>query len=240
MRGSRRRSTTTVVDIIVERPECHRFVVTRFWTRYPGTAPAPAVIDDLATAFGRRLVVHDLLLALFTHPAFYADDVLTGLVAQPIETVVNAVRGFGTDTFDATSKPLDDEDDEPRRGELPWWLPLELLFEMDQFLAHPPNVGGWPHNEAWLDATRSIGRLNAGIHFARTIVEADTPVVRAIARVANRDPRRAVAPPMAAFGHVDWSADTDAAIVAALVVRRVPPGGPWHSRSDSSPMRLTS
>ena len=205
-----------VVDLIVQRPECHRFLATRLWTRYAGTVPAPGVIDELAAAFARRRVVRDLVVAMFTHPAFYAADVQLGLVAQPFETVVNAVRGFGVDLFDASTQPLTDDEDLVDVGAFPWWIPLEMFEEMGQLVAHPPNVGGWPHNDAWIDATRSIGRLNAGILFAEAVLEADTPVVREIEAAADRDPRTAAALLMAAFGHVEHSTDTEAAIVAAL------------------------
>ena len=209
-----------VVDIIVQRPECHRFVARRLWTRYAGTVPSERVLDDLAGALAQRLIVRDLLVAMFTHPAFYADDVQGGLVAQPVESVANAVRGFGVDLIDVTTTALDEEDDEDEasfeNGTFPRSTPLEMLDEMGQVLGHPPNVGGWPHNEPWIDATRSIGRLNAAIRFAQDVVETDTDVVRAIRSAADRDPRAAVAPLMAAFGHVEWSAETEQAIVTAL------------------------
>ena len=225
-----------VVDIIVQRPECHRFVARRFWTRYAGTVPTASVLDDLATAFSQRLIVRDLVVAMLTHPAFYTDEVRRGLVAQPVESVANAVRGFGIDLIDVTTTPLDDEfdddevdDDEVDDDEVDdeedqpvdtsgfaWWTPIEMLDEMGQVLGHPPNVGGWPHNEPWIDATRSIGRLNAAIRFAHEIVEADTDTVREIRSAADTDPRRAVAPLMAAFGHVEWSTETEDAIVTAL------------------------
>ncbi|MEO0492146.1 MAG: DUF1800 domain-containing protein [Actinomycetota bacterium] len=203
-----------VIDLIVRRPECHRFIAGRLWYRYAGTTPSAAVLDELAAAFAERLVIKDLVIAMFTHPAFYADEVIDGLVAQPVETTINALRGFGVDPFDVTRFELTDDDEIVELGAFPWWVSLEMLEDMGQYLAHPPNVGGWPHNEAWLDTTRSIGRLNAGIRFGREIVEADVDLVRAIE--AEADPRRAAARILQAFGQVEWSAETEAAIVAAL------------------------
>ncbi|MEM1331945.1 MAG: DUF1800 domain-containing protein [Actinomycetota bacterium] len=220
-----------VVDLIVERAACHRFVAGRFWTRYAGTEPPTDVLDDLAAALGRRLIVHDLVTAMFTHPAFYADEVQSGLIAQPVETVANALRGFGARTFDVTAADLvedddaddhhdDDEDHDADDGgdaaTFPWIVPLEMLDDMGQVLAHPPNVGGWPHNEPWIDATRSIGRLNAAIRFADEIVEADTAVVREIVDAAGRGGSDVTRSIMAAFGHVEWSPETEAAIRAAI------------------------
>ncbi|MEM8708222.1 MAG: DUF1800 domain-containing protein [Actinomycetota bacterium] len=205
-----------VIDIIVRRPECHRFVAGRLWHRYAGTTPSEAVLTDLASAFAERLVVRDLLVAMFTHPAFYTDDVMHGLVAQPMETTINALRGFGVDPFDVTRYEMTDDEEVSPTGPVPYGVPLEILEEMGQYMAHPPNVGGWPHNEAWLDATRSIGRLNAGIRFAEAMLEADLPLVQAIEDDARTDPRAAAARLLGAFGHVEWSAETEAAIVTAL------------------------
>ena len=71
-----------IVAIVVERPECRRFVAGRLWHRYAGTTPRPEVVEDLAAAFASGLEIRELLTALLTHPAFYGDDVRTGLVAQ--------------------------------------------------------------------------------------------------------------------------------------------------------------
>ncbi len=225
-----------VVDMIVQRPECHRFVAGRLWTRYAGTVPSEQVLDDLAGALAQRLIVRDLVVAMFTHPAFYADEVQRGLVAQPVESVATAVRGFGLDLVDVTTTPLD-EDDEPTAGTFPWWTPLEMLDEMGQVLGHPPNVGGWPHNEPWIDATRSIGRLNAAIRFAQDVVETDGEVVRAIRSAVDRDPRAAVAPLMAAFGHREWSTETEDAIVTALTTSA---DGDHHPLTSAITIAFTS
>ncbi|NQY57311.1 MAG: DUF1800 domain-containing protein [Ilumatobacteraceae bacterium] len=206
-----------VVDLIVARPECHRFVATRLWTRYAGTTPPNDVLEFLSAAFATRLSIKDLLVAMFTHPAFYADDVRNGLVAQPVESVVAALRGLGIEIIDVSTTPIpDDEDLDAPAGAVPWFVPIAMLEEMGQFVGHPPNVGGWPHNEPWLDATRSAGRLNAAIVLAEWIDAIDSAPVRAIRAAADRDPRAAVGEMFAALGIAEWSDETAVAIVTAL------------------------
>ena len=224
-----------VVDLIVDRPECHRFIASRLWARYAGTSPPEPVLDDLARALAGDLLVKDLVTALFTHPAFYADDVIEGLVAQPVETTANALRGFQADVLDVRTTSIaeaeadedgnEDEDEEGHNG-FPFWVPLEMLEEMGQYVGHPPNVGGWPHNGPWLDATRATGRLNAGIHFARAIVDEGGPVVREIAQEAERSPRAAATAIFASFGLTDWTDDSEAAVVAALTTPTDDEAGP--------------
>ena len=91
-----------------------------------------------------------------------------------------------------------------------------MVEEMDPSVGHPPNVGGWPHNEPWLDATRSAGRLNAAIVLAEWIDAIDSAPVRAIRAAADRDPRAAVGEMFAALGIAEWSDETAVAIVTAL------------------------
>ncbi|MEM9513393.1 MAG: DUF1800 domain-containing protein [Actinomycetota bacterium] len=222
-----------VVDLIVARPECHRFIASRMWMRYAGTSPPPEVLDFLAAAFASRLRIADLLAAMFTHPAFYADDVRAGLVSQPIETAVALVRGLGLDLVDVRTTAVGDDGDEDdavdeegdagggdsdRGARLPWFVLIAMLEDMGQFIGHPPNVGGWPHNEPWLDATRSAGRLNAAITFAESIEidEVQSAPLQRIRDAAGRSPNNAAAVIFAALGVVEWSADTESAIVAAL------------------------
>lgn len=88
-----------IVGIVVERPECHRFVAGRLWFRYAGTEPPAGVLDELAGALGSRLRIDDLLRALLTHPRFYADEVRSGLVSQPVEILCRTVRGFEIPTL---------------------------------------------------------------------------------------------------------------------------------------------
>lgn len=89
-----------IVGIVVERPECHRFVAGRFWLRYAGTEPPDGVLDELARGLSSRLRIDDLLRALLTHPRFYAADVRSGLVSQPVEVLCRTLRGFEIPTVD--------------------------------------------------------------------------------------------------------------------------------------------
>ncbi|MEM9891357.1 MAG: DUF1800 domain-containing protein [Actinomycetota bacterium] len=205
-----------VVDLIVGLPACHRFIASRFWTRYAGTIPAPEVIDDLAGALATDLRIQDLVLALFTHPAFYRDEVIDGLVAQPMETTINAIRGFQVELLDVRATTTAEAEENEMPFAFPFWVALEMLEDMGQYLGHPPNVGGWPHNEPWLDATRATGRLNAGIRFAQAVVEGENPVVTDIAAAVARGPRAGAAAILTAFGLTEWTTTTDDAVIAAL------------------------
>ena len=215
-----------VVDLIVSMPACHRFIAGRFWTRYAGTDPTPAVLDDLAAALAENLLIKDLVVALFTHPAFYSPEVVDGLVAQPVETTANAIRGFAADLIDVRTVSWFEAEDREEDYRFPFWVPLEMLEEMGQQVAHAPNVGGWPHNEPWIDATRATGRLNAGIRFAQAIVESDSPTVVEIRAAAERGPRPAATAIFNAFGLTRWTPASEDAVVTALTTPTDGEAGP--------------
>jgi uncharacterized protein (DUF1800 family) len=193
-----------VIHEIVARPECHRFVATRFWLRYAGTEPSEATVDDLASSFSGELLISDLLRTMLTHEAFYGDDVKAGLVTQPVELLVRTVRNFELPVADPSTASLEDvlEGADRRGGAILRWAEL-----MGQVPGLPPNVGGWPHNDAWLTSDRAAGRLLVGAEVGRLIATADTDL-SANLRALSRLPEELAATILAQFGLVSWSAET--------------------------------
>jgi uncharacterized protein (DUF1800 family) len=202
-----------IVGTVVHRVECHRFVAGRFWFRYAGTEPPRDVLDELAGALASRLRIDDLLRALLTHPRFYADEVRSGLVSQPVEVLLRTVRGFGIPTVDIEGRTLDEVEaslgDEHVSLQIPGWFD-----GMGQWPGFPPNVGGWPHNRAWLGSNRAAGRLLVGDEIGRHLAEADTPVGDELRR-ATADGDELAAVLFRRFGVVEWSEETAAAIATA-------------------------
>ena len=202
-----------IVGIVVERPECHRFVAGRFWLRYAGTEPPRGVLDELARALGSRLRIDDLLRALLAHPRFYADEVRSGLVSQPVEVLCRTVRGFEIPTVDIEGRTL--EEVEASLGDEHVSLQLLDWFGgMGQMPGYPPNVGGWPHNRAWLGSNRAAERLLVGQDIGRSLAEADTPVGDELRR-ATTDGDALAAVLFRRFGVVEWSNETASAVATA-------------------------
>jgi uncharacterized protein (DUF1800 family) len=202
-----------IVGIVVERPECHRFVAGRFWLRYAGTEPPGGVLDELARALGARLRIDDLLRAVLTHPRFYADEVRTGLVSQPVEVLCRTVRGFEIPTVDIEGRTLDDVEASLGDEHVSLQL-LDWFWGMGQVPGYPPDVGGWPHNRAWLGSNRAAERLLVGHDIGWYLAEADTPVGEELRRAAS-DGDALVTALFRRFGVVEWSDVTAAAVATA-------------------------
>lgn len=93
------------ISTILAKPESARFVVAKVWSHlaYPVATTDP-VVAQLAEAYAPSLNIADLLRAVFIHPAFRSRKARTGLVKQPIEYVVGALRSLN---LDASGERLD-------------------------------------------------------------------------------------------------------------------------------------
>ena len=105
---------------------------------------------------------------------------------------------------------------------------------MSQEVGWPPNVSGWPHNEAWLDSNRAAGRLIASIEIAWGLINAEHPVADRLFDIYD-DPSATTVELMTRFGVVEWSDETEAAIAAAYL-----PDNPYQTVISSFAVAFTS
>ncbi|WP_052441034.1 DUF1800 domain-containing protein [Streptacidiphilus anmyonensis] len=150
--------SVALVDLLVDQPASHAWVVTRMWNRYAAPGPVPAdVMSRLQTAYGSGRDLTALLRALLLDPVFRGPAVVGALAKQPVEYVVGALRALGVTPDDADRTML-----------------LAALRRLGQVPFEPPNVGGWPSGDAWLTAAAVQARLD----FARwAVTKADLGVV---------------------------------------------------------------
>ena len=139
-----------VIEIATNTHASHRWVVSRLWSwlAFP-VGPHHPVVADLAPAYSENLRVGDLIKAMLLHPQFVSAEAQSGLVKQPVEYVVGALRAFHLGPADF----------------VPGYL-MQLLTAFGQQLFNPPNVGGWGSNQYWLSTASSLEQLR----FANTLV----------------------------------------------------------------------
>lgn len=133
-----------VIDLVTHTPASARYVPAAFFSHlaYP-VAPSDPVVDDLAAVYGSDLDMTSLLEAIFEHPAFVSPAARSGLVKQPTEYVVGALRALGI------------------TGEQVAGHGTRLqgtLAALGQVLFDPPSVGGWPQNQYWLSTAAALAR----------------------------------------------------------------------------------
>jgi uncharacterized protein (DUF1800 family) len=133
-----------VIDLVTQSAASSRFVPSRLWSAlaYP-VRPSDPVVDDLAPGYAADRNVANLLQAIFTHPRFVQSASLHGLVKQPTEYVVGALRALGVPPAAIVARPT---------------ALVRTFQSLGQVLFDPPSVGGWPQNAYWLSTAAALAR----------------------------------------------------------------------------------
>jgi uncharacterized protein (DUF1800 family) len=173
-----------IIDLITGSDASARFVAARLWSHfaYPISA-TDAVIDTIVAA--RPANIGDLMRAIANHPTFVSEATYTGLVKQPVEWLVGALRALGVAY-------------QPKHA--------ALLVPLGQVPFNPPNVAGWPQNVYWISTATALARLAAA---AQLTASAD---LRAISSVPAAQRPAACA---RLLGVDAWSAETTQALHTA-------------------------
>ncbi|KGA15792.1 hypothetical protein GM50_16295 [freshwater metagenome] len=175
-----------VIAHLVSQESCQRFIPERIWYRFiSSTNPLP---DDHPTiaAFASR-DIKSLVTSLVNDPALSDPD--NSVVRSPVEWFVGVCRALNLTP-----------------SQLPSFTKLYgYLEKLSQVPFQPPNVGGWPTDQAWLSSASAQFRLA----FATWL-----------ASLANLSELAAVAPNNRVeylldwLGIMEWSARTDSALRA--------------------------
>ena len=206
-----------VVSAIVATRESSEFIARRLWLRYAGNEPDDVVIAQIADQIAGNGTIKAGLRTLLTHDAFYSDEVRHSLVAQPVEILIRVARNFDhpITRVDVNSLNINDNgeilDDIWGAESINWWATL-----MGQPPTAPPNVAGWPHNDAWLDANRSAARVRAARDLGWSIFGDGQPRSDvADWMLGIEDPRQLADAILRQLGLVEWSDETFEAVVTA-------------------------
>lgn len=139
----------TVIDTILAKPAAAMFIAGKMATHFISARPDPGTVRSIADQF--RASGYDLktlVRATLMSPEFRADSSYRALVKSPVEMMVDAGRTLGVDPAAAAK------------------LMVQAAQGMGQSLFDPPDVGGWPNNEAWISSSTVIARIN----FASSLV----------------------------------------------------------------------
>jgi hypothetical protein len=132
-----------IITIVTNEPASHRWIVSRLWSwlAYPVT-PDDAIVQQFVHGYAKDLDLTHLLEAMLNNPAFVSAKAMEGLVKQPIEMLVGALRGLGLTTAAFSS------------GSLSW-----MLGNIGQVPFTPPSVGGWGSNAYWQSTGAAAGYI---------------------------------------------------------------------------------
>jgi uncharacterized protein (DUF1800 family) len=133
--------TQGVVDRILAQPATAGFISTKIAQHFVASQPDAGYVKGLADAFRRsNYDMKTLMRAVFMSPEFSSAQSYRTLVKSPADFMVHAARALGATNL---SK-----------------LIAASGSGMGQSLFDPPDVGGWPNNEAWISSSTVVERVN--------------------------------------------------------------------------------
>jgi uncharacterized protein (DUF1800 family) len=123
------------------------FLATRLWRFFAYQDPSIADIQPLVDAYHNHdHSVEAMMRAMLTSSAFYSSKAYRARIKSPIEFVVGAFRNLGLSGFEKNRNVLG------------------ALEVMGQAPYDPPNVAGWPGDQAsgnWINTGAWMTRVNA-------------------------------------------------------------------------------
>jgi uncharacterized protein (DUF1800 family) len=130
-----------VIDSILASDATATFLVTKIVHHFVSPAPQPRYIARLADEFRTsKYDVKNLMRSVFLSPEFISAQAYRSLIKSPIEYMVSTLKSLRA----------------PQHSD----LVLDADEQMGQVLFDPPDVGGWPNNEAWISSSTAMSRLN--------------------------------------------------------------------------------
>ena len=126
-------------DYLVSRDDCAAYITSRLWFRFISSL-LPNSDQNIISAFAGRDILK-AVTALASHPAM--SDPVNSQVKSPIDWFVSVCRAL--QIVPSQVKVY---------GQI-----ANYLDKLGQVPFIPPNVGGWPYDEAWLNVSSAQYRL---------------------------------------------------------------------------------
>jgi uncharacterized protein (DUF1800 family) len=136
--------TQGVINGILAHPNAAPFVVTKVVHHFVSPAPEARYVQRLSDEF--RTSNYDLktlMRSVFLSPEFIDGASYRSLVKSPVEYMVSALRALQA----------------PQLAQ----VVVDSGQNMGQMLFDPPDVGGWPNNDAWISSNTVIARVNFAV-----------------------------------------------------------------------------
>ena len=133
--------TQGVIDRILAQPATALFIATKVAEHFVAAQPDAGYVKSLADAFRRsNYDMKTLMRAVFMSPEFSSAQSYRTLVKGPADFMLHAARALGATNL---SK-----------------LIANAGSGMGQSLFDPPDVSGWPNNDAWISSSTVVERVN--------------------------------------------------------------------------------
>lgn len=174
----------SVGKFLVSQSNSQRFIAERVWFRYMSSQFPLPKNSEIERAFEGR-EIRELLLALASSDAMR--DTRNEIVKSPVEWFVAVCRALSITPSKLTKNSA----------------LLNYLSKLAQVPFDPPNVGGWPTDDAWLSSASAQFRAS----FASWLIKQGD-----ISPIANLAPAERIQKTADLLGVVEWSSRTKSAL----------------------------
>jgi len=131
-----------VIDMILEKPACAKYIARKVWTFFAYEDPAPALVEQLAGTFrDHRYEIRPLMEEILRSAEFYSAASIRSQIKSPIQWYVQTARELDMDLPPARTA-------------------MNTLRSLGQMPFLPPNVKGWDGGKTWINASTLLMRYN--------------------------------------------------------------------------------
>lgn len=138
----------SLVEYLAKRSDCQRFIPERLWFRFISSSVSLPSRSPIEESFANREVL-PAMRSLISSSAF--SDPVNSQVKSPVDWFISALRAL---------------DLQPSKLPNPNYA-INTLRSLGQVPYQPPNVGGWPADEAWLSAAASQTRIQTAQYLTK-------------------------------------------------------------------------
>ena len=130
-----------VIDRILAQPAAAAFIARKVVQHFVSAQVDGSYVTRLADRFrSSRYDMRTLMREVLTSPEFVADQSYRTLVKSPIEFMVHTLKALRAPALSR--------------------LVVQSAPALGQVLFDPPDVGGWPNNDAWISSNSVVARVN--------------------------------------------------------------------------------
>ena len=131
-----------VIDMILEKPACAKYIAKKIWTFFAYEDPAPELVEQLAGTFrDHHYEIRPLMEEILRSQEFYSAKSIRSQIKSPVQWYVQTARELDVDL-------------PPAR------FAMNTLRSLGQMPFLPPNVKGWDGGKAWINASTLLMRYN--------------------------------------------------------------------------------
>ena len=131
-----------IIDRILAKPACARYIVTKLWRFYAYEDPSPALVDALAASFqAHGYEIKPLMREIFGSAEFYSQKSVRTQIKSPVQWMVQTAKILESDVPSGV-------------------IAINALRQLGQVPFIPPNVKGWDGGQSWITTSTLLLRYN--------------------------------------------------------------------------------